>query len=633
MVQIVEVISRERLDHYVIEAAKAACYEEGFGIPGCNLNLRDWWVAYARQSTREQAENDRLGEYLLTCARLAKQSGGIVPREYVIYDAESSEDLNRPGMIWLRKELIAGRHIAGIVIPFQGRLSADPLHQLAFERECAYYGVRVVYGDAPAGQDWASQTTRLIQAQANALRVKCNRDNALAGNIARVLSGKAPAHRAAYGYIYRTDKVIEARTGRAKVLRAWWDVDELGHDGLPIWESPAWVVKQIFVWIGDEGRTAYWVARKLNELGIRPPYRTSWTPKIVIKLASRKCYTGKAEYNANGRVPNPTRPLGDLTLGIKRTLVRPKPEGEKVTFEVPALITEEQWLIANKNLRQRGRGRGKQGKRIQALLRTRMLCPRCGRPMSVLLRKKGSDQVYYYCRAHYCPWLENPCTYNHFVPGTWDQEVWEEICAMLSSDAWLEQQVATELSQSADLEKLIRLEQFRISQAKLRISKVQEGWEKGFYTPEEVQTKLTEQREAIAGAESEIGRLRDQMTHRRLTASDVQLLRHELKALRDRNLQESSFEEKADLVAKLGIKILPSEDLKSRKISCRLNLAEINEEREQASFAKMTFGGAEGTRTPDFLLAKEALSQLSYSPIPARYLTFFLSCSISSMEL
>ena len=26
------------------------------------------------------------------------------------------------------------------------------------------------------------------------------------------------------------------------------------------------------------------------------------------------------------------------------------------------------------------------------------------------------------------------------------------------------------------------------------------------------------------------------------------------------------------------------------------------------------YGGAEGTRTPDFLLAKEALSQLSYSP-------------------
>ena len=28
-----------------------------------------------------------------------------------------------------------------------------------------------------------------------------------------------------------------------------------------------------------------------------------------------------------------------------------------------------------------------------------------------------------------------------------------------------------------------------------------------------------------------------------------------------------------------------------------------------------TPSGAEGTRTPDFLLAKEALSQLSYSPV------------------
>ena len=186
---------------------------------------------------------------------------------------------------------------------------------------------------------------------------------------------------------------------------------------------------------------------------------------------------------------------------------------------------------------------------------------------------------------------------------------------MMSSDAWLEQQLVTELSQSAHLEKLIRLEQLKVSQARLRIIKIQEGWEKGFYTPEEVQIKLTEQREAVTRAESEIVRLRGQMADRGLSAIEAELLRQELKALRDRNLQESTFEERADLIAKLGIKILPSEDLKSRKIFCRLNLAEVNEEREQASFAKVTFGGAEGTRTPDFLLAKEALSQLSYSPI------------------
>ncbi len=79
---------------------------------------------------------------------------------------------------------------------------------------------------------------------------------------------------------------------------------------------------------------------------------------------------------------------------------------------------------------------------------------------------------------------------------------------------------------------------------------------------------------------------------------------------------ESTFEERADLVAKLGIKILPSEDLNSRKIFCRLNLTEVNKEkeREQAGSAKMTFGGAGGIRTPYLLTASQTLSRLSYSP-------------------
>ncbi len=117
-----------------------------------------------------------------------------------------------------------------------------------------------------------------------------------------------------------------------------------------------------------------------------------------------------------------------------------------------------------------------------------------------------------------------------------------------------------------------------------------------------------------ARAELEIGRLRGQMANRSLSAVEAELLRQELKTLRDRNLQESTFEERADLVAKLGIKILPSEDLKLRKIFYRLNLAEANEEREQAGFAKVTFGGAGGIRTPYLLTASQTLSRLSYSP-------------------
>ena len=74
----------------------------------------------------------------------------------------------------------------------------------------------------------------------------------------------------------------------------------------------------------------------------------------------------------------------------------------------------------------------------------------------------------------------------------------------------------------------------------------------------------------------------------------------------DRNLRKFTFEERANPVAKLGIKILPSEDLKSRKISCRLNLVKEKEEREQADFAKVTFGGPWGT-VPELLFEKKGL--------------------------
>ncbi len=48
MARIIEVMSRERRDQYVTETAQADSCDEGFGIIGCDLNLRHWWVVYTR---------------------------------------------------------------------------------------------------------------------------------------------------------------------------------------------------------------------------------------------------------------------------------------------------------------------------------------------------------------------------------------------------------------------------------------------------------------------------------------------------------------------------------------------------------------------------------------------------------
>lgn len=570
MLQTKEPVSREQLDHYVEEVARVAAYQEGFGVKGCDLTKPTWWAAYVRQSLEEQAKNNRVPEYLLTCARLAKEKGVVVPSEYIVIDHESSDYLDRKHMLFVRKELIEKRRIKGVIIPEQGRLSGNSLHQQIFEAECSYYGVDFLFGDAPSGTDWASAAARQLMAHANQLRLQTTRKAARGGNIGRVLKGMVPAHRAAYGYRYRRDAEVTP-DGRVHIKRAWWEVDELGPDSMPLWESPAWVVIQIFTWIGEQGRTLHWVTKQLNDKGIKTAEGRKWSPNTVAKIVHRQCYSGNHAYNVNSRVSNPNRPLGDITAEVKRTLLRPKPQQEWVNFQIPPLVSEDLCQKARKSVIERGRGRGKQGKSIQSLLRNRLFCPRCGKPM-VVRRNGRLNRVYYHCSKYFHTWAEEPCSYRRFIPGTWDEVVWEDICAWLRDDAWVEQQLTSEQSQDENIEKLIRIQQLRIFQARAKIAKVQEGFEGSVYSLDEARKRIADLQESVVKAEEEIQRLQKAVRARCSNTSDINVMREELKALRDRNVDAATFEEKLDIVSRLGIKVYPSEDLKSMRVLCELNL-------------------------------------------------------------
>jgi hypothetical protein len=182
MLQTKEVISREQLDHYIEEAARVVGHEDGFGIKGCDLTKPIWWAAYMRQSLEEQALNNRLPDYLRTCAQEAKKLSAIVPCEYILYDAVTGEHLERPNMIRLRR-LVAERRIAGVIFPALDRLSREPIHIGIFEFEAQYVGIQLHYADAPNGSDPMSQMVRMNIASAAKFVKLANRKNAVGGNI------------------------------------------------------------------------------------------------------------------------------------------------------------------------------------------------------------------------------------------------------------------------------------------------------------------------------------------------------------------------------------------------------------------------------------------------------------------
>jgi len=361
-IQTLEPITKEKLDGYIVQAAVAAGYDRGFGIKGCDLSKPIWWAGYCRQSLDQQTQNNRLPEYFLTLAKMARDHGVVVPLEYIFYDHETGEHLERHNMLYLRCELAHKKRILGIMFADIRCLSREPAPQQVFERECELLGIKLMFGDAPGGMDPGSQFARSAITFSNKIARLATHKNARAGNIGRILKGSVPACKAAYGYCYRRE--AEITNGRVYIKKAWWEVSELNDDGVPVVNTPAWVVTQIFKWIGLENRTSFWVARRLNELGIRAPAGGIWAPNRVYKVVHRRCYMGRNVYNSSCYVPNPKRPLGDVTAQIRRIILRPKPEEEWVHFNVPLLVSEELWQKANDALTHRGRGRGKEGRSI-----------------------------------------------------------------------------------------------------------------------------------------------------------------------------------------------------------------------------------------------------------------------------
>jgi hypothetical protein len=171
-----ELVSQKELSDLMKVAAEAAAYKEGFGVEGCDLSLTHWWAAYQRQSEEEQCHNNRLPDYLRTCALEAKRICVVVPREYVLYDVVRGEHPARPDMIRLCR-LVAERRIAGVILPALDGLSRESLHQQIFEMDAAHYGVQLQYADAPSGNDPGSRFARTILAHAAKLVKIANRTN------------------------------------------------------------------------------------------------------------------------------------------------------------------------------------------------------------------------------------------------------------------------------------------------------------------------------------------------------------------------------------------------------------------------------------------------------------------------
>ena len=88
----------------------------------------------------------------------------------------------------------------------------------------------------------------------------------------------------------------------------------------------------------------------------------------------------------------------------------------------------------------------------------------------------------------------------------------------------------------------------------------------------EAKARITQHQAAMAVAEEEIRRLQVEAASPIPGAGDLESLREFLRSLRDQKLNGATFEERLDLICKLDVKVYPSEDVRSMRVTCRLGL-------------------------------------------------------------
>ena len=64
-----------------------------------------------------------------------------------------------------------------------------------------------------------------------------------------------------------------------------------------------------------------------------------------------------------------------------------------------------------------------------------------------------------------------------------------------------------------------------------------------------------------------------------MDSGNLESLRDHLRSIRDRKLDQASFDEKQDLISKLDVRVYPSEYVKSLKVTYRLDLPVFKSDR------------------------------------------------------
>ena len=322
---------------------------------------------YLRVSSAGQADEGRSGlpRQIMNVHEAAVKHGLKIPWEYLFADDDSGfEFADRPELSRLRQEYKSSRRRASaVVMEHLDRLSRNAdWHQGYLLDEMKQFGLRAVF--------WKEFTSRIERAVMGAIAqdgMEQAKQRMAEGNVHKARSGRVTARTPAYGYKLVDSQGREGETAKKDTHYA-------------IREDEARVVRHIYRLV-VEGHSLRQIALILDQHYSAPGRYACWDPGMLSIIVRNSVYKG--EYVAHSwkqvKVAVNVNPAS-LTGTAVKTVVRkvPRPPEEWITVPVPAILSAEEWELANNILNKNARMSKRNGKESY-LLTGLVKCTTCNR--------------------------------------------------------------------------------------------------------------------------------------------------------------------------------------------------------------------------------------------------------------
>src|SRR5262245_29998051 len=502
---------------------------------------------YARVSSDPQTQTQTIDSQVVALrARVTADDCVILPECEFIDEGYSGASLLRPGLERLR-DLCASGGIDRLYVHSPDRLARKDAYQVLLIDEFQRLGIEVVFLNRELNRSPEDELLLQVQGMvAEYERAKIlersrrgKRHAAHVGNVT-VMSG------APYGYRY-VNKHEGGGTARYEIR-----------------EEEARVVRQIFLWIGQERLSIGEVCRRLQRAQEQTRTgRTQWDRSVVWGILKNPAYKGTAAFGKTRTGPlrprlraqrngslQPRRAVSDYAVARE----------EWVFIPVPALIEEALYEAVQDQLAE-NRRRARQSQRgARYLLQGLLVCKVCGyayygKPLSPSTRKhRPRAYAYYRCVGMdgYRFGGHRVCANTQIRTDLVEIAVWREVCQLLQDPHRLEREYHRRGHARPRGAKWETPESLRAQINKLQrgMARLIDGYAEGLIEKAEFAPRIKRIKQRVAVLEEQLQQLADEAVQQR----ELRLLIGQLEEFVtkvQRNLATADWEMKREIIRAL----------------------------------------------------------------------------------